>query len=88
MSKISEELIAEKPWAILGISRKHYESSKPWKRSKYSRDKFEQLLKLFPDEAIQVLKLNAAADLLTESCLNRWDNLTFDEDLKLGFSNV
>jgi len=66
MSKISDRMKSEKPWAILGISRKQYETIKPWKKSNFSRDKFEELLSFFPNEAIQELKLHASADLLTE----------------------
>ena len=66
MNKLSERLNTNKPWAIVGIPRKQYESIKPWKKASMSRDKFEEILRLFPNELVQDLKLHAAAELLTE----------------------
>lgn len=69
MSKVADKLKSEKPWAILGISRKRYEASKPWKGAKMSRDQFEQSLRLLPNEIVQEMKLHAAADLLTDKLM-------------------
>jgi len=37
MGKLSDQFLDEKPWAILGISRKQYETVKPWKKSNMTR---------------------------------------------------
>ena len=66
MSKISERLKLEKPWAILGISRKQYETARPWKKSNMTRDRFESLIKFFPHDIVQDMKLHASAEYLTE----------------------
>lgn len=61
-----KKLKEEKPWAVLGVSRRQYEIAKPWKKANMSKGKFEDILKMVPNEVIQDLKLYAMAELLTE----------------------
>lgn len=62
---IGEKLKAEKPWAILGYSRKQYEALRLWKRAGISREKFEDFLRIMPHEAIKIIKDEADAERLT-----------------------
>ncbi|WP_243367391.1 hypothetical protein [Fundidesulfovibrio soli] len=68
MTKIGDRLKPEKPWAILGISRKRYESSKPWKGAKISREQFEQSLRLLPNEIVREMKQPQQLTCLLKAC--------------------
>lgn len=57
----------EKPWAILGISRKQYESCRPWKKAGVSRERFDEIVRLVPSEATNSLQEEARADILVEA---------------------
>lgn len=59
-----KNLKREKPWARLRMSRKDYETRRPWKDSGVSRAKFEEYITHFPDEAIDALYREAEADKL------------------------
>lgn len=62
------KLSKEKPWAILGISRRRYMASRPWAKIG-SRDKFESLLLTIHDnspELISDMKDHSEADLLVD----------------------
>ena len=61
--KLKDQLSREKPWAILGYSRKRYMAARPW-AAFGSREKFEEFLLVIhaeKPEAIQALKENAEA---------------------------
>lgn len=55
-----------KPWERLGISRKQYAASRPWKKAQMDKKLFETLICELSDEAMQSLRLEAEADALTE----------------------
>ena len=61
----------EKPWAILGISRRQYDTVKPWKRAKMSKDEFAKLICSVPPEAIKHLKDLADAEPLLEAAFGK-----------------
>jgi hypothetical protein len=63
----SPKTAPEKPWAILGISRRQYDTVKPWKRAKMSKDEFAKLICLVSPEAIKSLKEHADAERLIEA---------------------
>ena len=65
MSKSSPTL--EKPWAILGITRKQYAAARPWKKAGMNKEKYAELLNLIPHEGIKLLKEEAEAELLVKS---------------------
>lgn len=67
----SEKSSREKPWAILGISRRQYDTVKPWKRANMSKDKFAKLICLVPPEAIKSLKEHADAERLLEAAFGQ-----------------
>ena len=62
---------SEKPWAILGISRRQYDSAKPWKKAKMSKEEFAKLICLVPPEAIKRLRDNADAEVLLEAAFGK-----------------
>lgn len=66
----------EKPWAILGITRRQYDTAKPWKRAKMSKEEFGKLVCMVPPEAIKDLKDRADAETLLEAAFGKgFDNL-------------
>ena len=67
MSKLKSQFSREKPWAILGMSRKKYDTIKPWKAAQMSKEKYAEMLNLMPHEAMQILKDEADAERLVES---------------------
>ena len=58
------DLKQEKPWAILGISRREYDKARPWKRAGMSREAFGDLVRQVPPEAVKILKDEARAEIL------------------------
>ncbi len=58
-------LTKEKPWAILGISRREYERARPWKAAKMTKEAFAELVRAVPPEAVKVLQDEAQAEILT-----------------------
>jgi len=56
-----------KPWALLGLSRREYEARRPWKAAKVSRAEFEDMICQVPPELIDEIKLHAHAEALVES---------------------
>lgn len=61
---MKRKVAEEKPWAILGISRREYDKARPWKRARMSREAFGKLVLAVPPEAIKVLKDEATAEVL------------------------
>ena len=62
-----KNLKREKPWAKLRMSRRAYETARPWANAGISRQKWEELLLLIPDDSVDALKLEADADKLVEA---------------------
>jgi hypothetical protein len=56
----------EKPWAILGWTRKQWKTQKIWKKAGVTEDKMVQLLQSLDYSTIQKMKDHAMADLLTD----------------------
>ncbi len=54
----------EKPWAILGISRREYDKAKPWKKAKMSKEAFADLVRQVPPEAFKQIRDEAQAEVL------------------------
>lgn len=55
---------ANKPWAILKVSRKLYATARPWKNAGISREQFEQILAVLPEGFIDAIHLEADAERL------------------------
>jgi len=60
-----------KPWAVLGMSRREYEVKRPWKGAGVSRDHFEEIKAIVPPEMIERLKEEAQAELLVEQIFGK-----------------
>ena len=43
----------EKPWAIHGITRRHYAAARPWKKAGTTKEKYAEMLDLIPHECIK-----------------------------------
>lgn len=71
MMEQTDKTPPEKPWAILGISRRQYDTAKPWKRAKMSKEKFAKLVCMVPPEAIARLKDVADAEVLLEAAFGK-----------------
>jgi ABC-type taurine transport system substrate-binding protein len=56
----------ERPWAILGWTRKQWKAQKMWKKAGVTEDKMIQLLQSLDYSTIQEMKDHAMAELLTE----------------------
>ena len=55
-----------KPWQRLGITKKQYLASKPWKGSGLSREKYEHIISIVPQDYLNDLKIEAEAEALVE----------------------
>jgi len=62
-----QALKAEKPWAKLRMTRRQYETARPWKNSGMGRQKWEEIVMLFPDETIEDIYRDVEADRLIEA---------------------
>lgn len=57
----------EKPWAVMGVSRKQYESARIWKKTKLSRKKFDDLICSLPPDFFKELQLVSDGERLVEA---------------------
>jgi len=64
-----------KPWATLKISRRQYETARPWKKSGMSRQMFEELLATLPlpEGGVDQLRREADADKLLRAAFGESD---------------
>ena len=56
-----------KPWAVLKVSQRDYETAKPWKKTPLSRKEFDELVLSLPDGFLDQLLLEADAERLVEA---------------------
>lgn len=68
---LKKKLEGEKPWVILRMPRQRYEAAQPWKKACLPRAKFEELLRLIPNELISEMRDHAVAELLVESIFGK-----------------
>ena len=66
-----EDLKREKPWAKLRLTRKQYEAQRPWKKSGIDRQQWEEFVLALPDDAIEALYREGAADRLVEALFGK-----------------
>lgn len=71
MKLSAKKMTTEKPWAILGISRRQYDAARPWKRAKMSKEDLAKLINMVPPEAIARLKDHADAEMLLEAAFGK-----------------
>jgi len=63
---LKEKFLQEKPWAILGWTRKQWKVKKMWKKAGVTEEKMTQLLQALDHSTIQEMKDHARAEMLTE----------------------
>ena len=64
---LKDHLQKEKPWAMLGWTRKQWKRSKMWKKAGVSEEKMAQFIAGLDQETITELKDHATAETLVES---------------------
>lgn len=71
MKADTDKTLLEKPWAILGISRRQYDSAKPWKKANMSKEEFAKLVCMVSPEAIKSLKEQADVEMLLKAAFGK-----------------
>jgi hypothetical protein len=64
---LKDQLTREKPWAVLGWTRKQWKKSKVWKKAGVTEEKMTEFLLCLDNETVQNLKDHAEAEALVES---------------------
>jgi hypothetical protein len=62
----SNKIQQEKPWAILGWTRKQWKARRLWKQAGVTEEKMSQLLQVLDHSTVQELKDYAMTELLTD----------------------
>ncbi|WP_129356220.1 hypothetical protein [Solidesulfovibrio carbinolicus] len=62
-----DKLKAEKPWAILKVTRRQYETARPWVKANLPRKRFEELLAVLPDGFVDHCHRDAEAERLVSA---------------------
>ena len=60
------QLQKEKPWAVLGWTRKQWKQTRMWKKAGVSEEKMSQMLLSLDHETVQNLKDHALSEMLVE----------------------
>ena len=63
---LKDKFKAEKPWAVLGWSRKQWKTIKPWKNANMSEDRYAELVRALDQETIKDIKDHAMAEMLVD----------------------
>ena len=71
LASMLKKLKQEKPWAVLKVSRRQYETTKPWTRAGVSHDLFEELVLGQPDGFIDQCHTEADAEKLVEAMFGK-----------------
>ncbi|WP_043637963.1 hypothetical protein [Desulfovibrio sp. TomC] len=66
-----QRLKNEKPWAILKVSRRQYETKRPWVAANMPRQKFEELLTSLPDGFVDHCHRDVDAEKLVEAMFGK-----------------
>ena len=66
-----KNLKREKPWAVLKVPRRQYETTKPWLRAGISRTLFEELVLGLPDGFVDQCHMEADAEKLIEAMFGK-----------------
>ena len=70
---LKEKIQLEKPWAILGWTRKQWKARRLWKKAGVSEVRMSQLLQTLDHSTIQEMKDYAMSELLTEKVFGAED---------------
>lgn len=68
-SSLRAKLSRIRTWTRLGISRRQYESKRPWSGTGLTRDEFEHVVDLLPDHVLQEIRLDGDAERLLRAAL-------------------
>jgi len=68
-SSLKAKLGRLRTWTRLGISRRTYETKRPWAGTGLTRDEFERFVDLLPDHVLQEIKLDGDAERLLRAAL-------------------
>lgn len=68
-----------KPWAVLKVSRRQYETARPWKKAGLSRADYEAILGDLPEGFIDELHLEADAEKLLRSVFGAAEDFHCDD---------
>ena len=60
-----------KPWTRLGITKKQYKKSRPWKSAKISRERYEKIILNVPQELIEEHRRKAEANAMMEAVFGK-----------------
>ena len=69
----SNKIQQEKPWAILGWTRKQWKARRLWKHAGVTEEKMSQLLQTLDHSTIQEMKDYAMTELLTDKIFESKD---------------
>ena len=61
----------EKPWAVMGVTRRQYESARMWKKTKLTRKEFDKLISSLPPEIFKEMQLEADGQRLIEAVFGK-----------------
>jgi hypothetical protein len=64
---LKSKIKQDKPWAVLGWTRKQWKAKKPWKQAGVSEEKMTQLVLALDADTVQQIKDHAHAEALTEA---------------------
>jgi hypothetical protein len=70
---LKDKFEQEKPWAILGWTRKQWKARRLWKQAGVSEVRMSQLLQTLDHSTIQEIKDYAMTELLTEKIFGAED---------------
>jgi hypothetical protein len=69
----SKKIQQEKPWAILGWTRKQWKARRLWKEAGVTKEKMSQLLHSLDHSNIQEMKYYAMAEVISEKTFGSMD---------------
>ncbi len=67
----NEKFEQEKPWAILGWTRKQWKAQKMWKKAGVSEEKMTQFLQCLDHATIREIKDQVAVEALIENVFGK-----------------
>lgn len=72
-------MAVNKPWAVLKVSRRRYETARPWKKAGLSRAAYEAILADLPEGFIDELHREADAQALLRGVFGAAEDLHCDD---------
>jgi hypothetical protein len=60
-----------KLWQRMGLSKKQYLTQKPWKYPWFSREKYERIVSVVPQEYLDEVRITGQAEMFAEKVLGQ-----------------